>query len=294
MKQLIVLLSVMSVSLSPVFVRLSTAPSMVLVVYRVGLATLILTPYVLLRCRVELRTLSRRALALCVCSGIFLGLHFSAYFESLKHTGIAVAAVLVNTEVLFVTLGTVVFLKNRLSGKAWAAVLVTFAGSVIVSAADLTGGGSLLGNALALIGAVMGAAYTLVGTVCRRGGVSTTVYTYLLYLSATLTVMVLTLVSGTTLTGYDQPRNLLTTLGMAVFCTLLGHSVYSWGLKYLPASFVATAKLMEPVFAAGWGLILFQERPVPLVMAGGGVVILGIALYSRIAGREEGGEQIGS
>ena len=46
MKQLIVLLSVMSVSLSPVFVRLSTAPSMVLVVYRVGLATLILTPYV--------------------------------------------------------------------------------------------------------------------------------------------------------------------------------------------------------------------------------------------------------
>ena len=97
MKRLIVLLGVMAVSLSPVFVRLSTAPSMVLVLYRVAFATLILTPYVLLRCRAELRGMKRRELLLCMCSGIFLGLHFSAYFESLQHTSIAVAAVLVNT-----------------------------------------------------------------------------------------------------------------------------------------------------------------------------------------------------
>ena len=79
----------------------------------------------------------------------------------------------------------------------------------------------------------------------------------------------------------------MTTLGMAVFCTLMGHSVYSWGLKYLPASFIATAKLVEPVFAAVWGLILFRERPALLVVAGGAVVILGIALYSKIAGEEQ-------
>ena len=62
MKRLIVLLGVMAVSLSPVFVRLSTAPSMVLVLYRVAFATLILTPYVLLRCRAELRGMKRREL----------------------------------------------------------------------------------------------------------------------------------------------------------------------------------------------------------------------------------------
>lgn len=285
MKRLIVMFAVAAVSLSPVFVRLSSAPSMVLVVYRVSYAALILTPYVLLRCRKELRQLRRRELLLCVVSGIFLGLHFSAYFESLQHTSIAVAAVLVNTEAIFVTLGTVAFLKNRLSAKAWGAVLVTFAGSVVVAMADISGGGSLLGNALALIGAIMGAAYTLVGTVCRRGGISTTIYTYFVYLSAALTVLVLTLVSGVPLTGYE-PVNLLTTLGMAVCCTLMGHSVYSWGLKYLPASFIATVKLAEPVFAAVWGLILFAEYPAPLVIAGGAVVIAGVALYSRITGEE--------
>lgn len=281
MKHLIVLLGVAGVSLSPVFRRYSTGPSIILALYRVAFAALILTPYVLARHRRELFHLKRRELLLCVCSGIFLGLHFSAYFESLRLTSIAVAAVLVNTEALFVTLGSVVFLGSRLGRKAWLAVFITFAGSVVVALGDLAGGGSLTGNLLALLGALMGAAYTLVGTVCRRGGISNTVYTYLLYLSAALTVLVVSLASGLALTGYE-PVNLLTTLGMAVFCTLMGHSVYSWGLKYLPASFISTAKLMEPVLAAIWGLLLFAERPSLPVVAGGAVVILGIALYSRV------------
>lgn len=281
MKYLIVFLGVAGVSLSPVFRRYSTGPSMILALYRVSYATLILTPFVLARHRQELFHLRRRELLLCVCSGIFLGLHFSAYFESLHLTSIAVAAVLVNTEALFVTLGSVVFLKTRLSGKAWLAVFITFVGSVIVAMADLAGGGALKGNLMALLGAVMGAAYTLVGTICRKGGISNSVYTYLLYASAALTVLVISLLSGLPLTGYE-PVNLLTTLGMAVFCTLMGHSVYSWGLKYLPASFISTAKLLEPVLAAVWGLLLFAERPAPLVIAGGAIVILGIALYSRV------------
>ena len=45
MKHLIVMLGVMGVSLSPIFVRFSSAPSMVLVFYRVTYATLLLTPY---------------------------------------------------------------------------------------------------------------------------------------------------------------------------------------------------------------------------------------------------------
>ena len=290
MKRLIVLLGVAGVSLSAVLVRLSTAPSMVLVFYRVTLATLLLTPWVLLRCREEIRRLTRRELLLCLCSGLFLGLHFSAYFESLRHTSIAVSVVLVNTEVLFVCLGTVCLLRDRLPVRAWAAVGIAFAGSVVVAMADLSGGGSPLGAVLALAGAAFCAAYTLAGTVCRRGGISTTVYTYFVYLSAAVTVLAMNLASGQRLTGYG-PENLLTALGMAVFCTLLGHSVFSWGLKYLPASFVSTAKLLEPVFASVWGLLLFRERPTLPVLAGGAVVILGIVLYCRWNGETRQAEK---
>ena len=92
--------------------------------------------------------------------------------------------------------------------------------------------------------------------------------------------MAVTLAGGTPLTGYGAV-NALTALGMAVFCTLLGHSVFSWGLKYLPPAFISTVKLMEPVFASVWGLVLFAERPGLLTVLGGAVIICGIALYSR-------------
>ena len=69
---------------------------------------------------------------------------------------------------------------------------------------------------------------------------------------------------------------------MAVFCNLLGHSVFSWGLKYLPPSFVSTVKLLEPVFASVWAVFLFRELPEVPVLLGGFVVLAGIALYCRI------------
>lgn len=285
MKYLIVMLGAVGVSLSPIFVRLSDAPSLILVLYRLAFAALILTPYVFLRCRDELSKITWRELLICLLNGLILGLHFASYAEALRHTSITAAAVLVNTEAIFVTLGSAVFLKAVLSGKVWFAVLLTFAGSVVVAMADVsTGGGmALSGNLLALSGAVFGALNTVVGTICRRRGLSTMVYSYLLYTAAALTVLVFDAAMGMSLTGYG-PRTLLTTLGMAVCCTIGGHSIYSWGLKFLPASFVSTTKMMEPVFASVWGLILFREIPSILVILGAAVVITGVALYSRASG----------
>ena len=272
MKRLAVLLGVAGVSLSAVLVRWSTAPSLILVLYRVGMAAALLAPYTLLRHREELRTLARREVLLCLASGAFLGLHFAAYFESLRYTSIASSVVLVDTEVLFVALGTVLVLRQRLSGRAWLAVTLAFGGSVVI----------------ALSGALCMAVYTMIGTVCRKN-ISTTVYTFLVYCSAALTVLVIALFGGLPLTGYGA-ENVLTAFGMAVFCTLLGHSVFSWGLKYLPPAFISTAKLLEPVFASVWGLALFGERPGVLTLLGGAVIIAGVALYSRTTGRETEGK----
>ncbi len=70
---------------------------------------------------------------------------------------------------------------------------------------------------------------------------------------------------------------------MAVFCTLPGHSVFSWGLKYESAAFISAAKLLEPVFAGILGALLFREIPKTQVIVGGCVVILGVYVYSRFS-----------
>lgn len=282
MKRLVVILGVAGVSLSAVFVRWSTAPSLILVLYRVGLAALLMAPPLFLRHREE--RLTRRDLGLCLASGACLGLHFAAYFESLRFTSIASSVVLVDTEVLFVALGSVLLLGRRLTGRAWLAVLLAFGGSVVIATADTAAGpDAVRGDLIALSGALCMAVYTMIGAVCRKH-ISTAVYTFLVYCSAALTVLVIALWSGTPLAGYG-PVNLGTALGMAVFCTLLGHSVFSWGLKYLPPAFISTAKLLEPVLASAWGL-LFGERPGLPVLLGGAVIIAGVALYGRAASDE--------
>ena len=115
MKRIIVILGVLSLSLSSVMVRLSTAPSSVLVIYRVFFALMLLAPSVFLRHRQELQALSRKEWLLCLASGFFLGLHFVIGFESYRNTSIAAATVLINTEVLFVAVGSVLFLRQKLN-----------------------------------------------------------------------------------------------------------------------------------------------------------------------------------
>ena len=280
MKRLIVILGVLSLSLSSVMVRLSTAPSSILVIYRVFFTLLMLAPPLFLRHRQELMALTRQELLLCLASGFFLGLHFASGFESYRHTSIAAATVLINIEVFFVAIGSVLFLRQKLAKTAWFAIVLTFLGSVIVAFAGSVSGGALFGNLLAVSSALFMAFCTMIGTVCRRT-LSTTIYTFFIYLFAGLTVLLIALAGGTPLFGYE-PVNIYTTFAMAVFCNLLGHSVFSWGLKYLPPSFVSTVKLLEPVFASVWAVFLFRELPEVPVLLGGFVVLAGIALYCRI------------
>ena len=282
MRKLLVLLGVVGVSLSAPLIRISTAPSMVLVFYRVLIASVLLIPYALIRNREEFRQMGRKTALFCLMSGLFLGLHFASYFQALRYTSIASAVALVDTEVFFVAFMMFFFFREIIPLRAWAGILLTFTGSMLIALSDAGGGEHvLLGDLIALAGAACLAVYTILGKVCRKE-ITTTAYTTLVYSSAALTVLVILLCTGTPVLGYE-PVNWLSALGMAVFCTLLGHSVFNWALKYESAAFLSTVKLLEPVFAAILGVLLFREIPSKQVMLGGFIVILGVYVYSRFS-----------
>ena len=68
---------------------------------------------------------------------------------------------------------------------------------------------------------------------------------------------------------------------MAVFNSLLGHSIFNWSFKYLSPTLVAVIKLFQPVLSATWALLLLSELPTVNQVVGGAVVILGIYLYIK-------------
>ncbi len=278
MKKIIVILGVAGTSLSAIFARVSDAPATVLVFYRMLFSVLLLMPAVLSGAAKEWRSLSGKQLFLCILSGIFLGMHFTCYFESLNHTSISSSVVLVDTEVFFVALGGRLFLKEKLSKVGWLCVFITFLGSVIVAMGDMTGGG-LFGDLLALLGAGCSCVYTLIGRK-MRSAVSTTAYTCIVYFFAGIVVLTGSLGMGNTVFPISM-KNLLCGLGLAVFCTLLGHSIFSWGLKYEKASFVSTVKLLEPVFASVLGMLVFREIPTLSSALGGLMIVAGIIVLCR-------------
>ena len=277
--KLILLVGVLGISASAILVRFSQAPSGVLAVYRLGWTVLLLLPVVLLRCRAELKRVTGRDVLLCAASGICLAIHFLTWFESLKRTSVASSTVLVSTEVIFTALGFALFLKGKIPRMGIAAILLAFGGSALLALSGGGGAGELSGNLLALAAAAAAAFYTLIGRV-QRGHLSTTVYTFLTYLACYQTLLALTAGAGTPLLGYGG-RELLLGLALSVLCTLLGHSLFSWCLKYLSPSYVSAVKLCEPVFSALAAIPLFGEVPGPLQLTGGVVVLGAVLLYTR-------------
>lgn len=214
----------------------------------------------------------------CCISGFFLACHFSAYFESIRYTSIASSTVLVDTEVFFVALVTVFIFREKLSKAGAAGILLTFAGSVILAMSDSRAGSDVLhGDLLALSGAVFVSVYTLIGR-RQRTHMTTTLYTFLVYGTSSLVLAVFCAVGKMPLTGYEW-KDYGCAFGMAVFCTLLGHSIFSWGLKYVPAAFISTAKLGEPVFATLLGLLFFGQMPGMAQVIGGVIIIAGLWMY---------------
>lgn len=279
MTKLILVGGVLGTAFSAIFVRFAEAPSQVLAMYRMLFTVTLLLPMLLRTSRKEWRSLRPGTMLLCALSGIFLGLHFTCYFESLRLTSIASAVVLVDVEVFFVALGSILFLREKVSGGAWLGMAVTFGGSVIVALGDAGGTSSLLGDFLAVMGAVCSAAYTLIGRKCRER-LTTTLYTFFVYLFAGLTVLAGMAVQHVSPLGYGL-RDYAAALGMAVCCTLLGHSIFSWGLKYEKPSFVSIVKLLEPVFASLLGILFFCEIPSLSSVLGGVIVIGGILATVR-------------
>ena len=282
-----VIIGVLGVSFSAILVRFSDAPPMALVFYRIGFAALLMTVPGIRAFQREAGEIRRRDIIYSIISGFFLALHFAAYFTAVKETSIASAVVLVDAEVFFVAFIQRVFFKEKLSALSILGIVITFAGSVIIALGDASGTrGSLRGDLIALAGALCMGIYTVLGRQCRKD-MSTGAYTTIVYWTAALTALLWLVIGKTPVVGYSW-KDLGCAFGMTILCTLLGHSVFSWGLKYLPAAFVSTAKLLEPVFASLLGILFFRELPGLPAIAGGLVVIAGIWLTVRYMERGEG------
>ena len=278
-----IVIGVIGISLSSIFVRYANAPSAVTAAYRLLWTVLLMTPVSLCsrENRGEFKTAGRRNVVLSCISGVFLAVHFVLWFESLKHTSVASSTTLVCTEVIWVSLGWCLFMKGKLGWKPAVTIAVTFLGSVCIALADADRGQShLYGDLLSLASAIAVAVYMLLGRAVQQR-LSTGVYTYIVYCACAAGLLAICGIYRYDLFAYGWVTPAVG-LALSVFSTILGHSVFSWCLRYFSPAFVSASKLCEPVVAAALAIPLFGEYPSWLQLLGALVILAGVWYYARL------------
>jgi drug/metabolite transporter (DMT)-like permease len=288
---LVVAVGVFFTALSSIFIRLSDAPPLAIATYRMAFTSFLLLPLFLrehfrkktphTRPEIDRPVLGNgRAMAFSVLSGLLLAAHFALWITSLSYTSVASATVLVTTHPILVGIFGFFLFGERVTRTGAVLMVTAVAGGFLLVWEGLgDGGATATGDLLALAGAVTVSFYMLIGRYVRRH-LSVNHYTMIAYSVAFLALLILTASVGVPLWPYPL-QELLIFAALALFCTLLGHSLFSWALKYLPTSVVSTSILGEPVIASILAVFLFGEYPTTTTFVGGTIILLSIFFFVR-------------
>ncbi|WP_103019119.1 DMT family transporter [Salinibacter altiplanensis] len=281
-------LGVVSFAFAPILVRWAgDVPGVAIAVWRTVTAAAVLVPVAAVRSRSEMRRFASRDVLLIGAAGVFLGLHFIAWIESLSHTTVASASVLVTTSPIILAVLGYAVLGERLRRRTVLAIGVAVGGAGLIGWADAgtvaLGQGALLGNALALSGALLVSVYLLIGRVVRQK-VSWLAYVTPLYTVAALTALAAAILRGVPLLGYSWHFYALC-VGLALGPQVLGHGSFNYALQHVPAAIVGMLALLEPVGASLLAYGLFGEVPPPASIVGMGGVLAAVAV---VVWRREG------
>lgn len=287
---------ILAVSTAAIFIRYAQndSPSLVIAALRMSFASLMLAPLALWRHHSTLSALTRRQWGLALLAGSFLALHFAAWISSLEYTTVASSVVLVTTTPLWVALASPFVLKESIGRAAIIGMVVALLGGTIVALSDACTlqpqlacpgfAGQLdaraqWGNFLALAGAWMAAGYIVMGRQLR-GNMPLVPYIFVVYSMSSLVLLGIMLLFDHSPLGLPAVSYFWIFL-LALVPQLLGHSIFNWALRYLPASFVAVNLLGEPIGSTILAFFLLSETPSALELGGAAFILLGIYISSR-------------
>ena len=280
-KTLLVFLAVVGVSVSGPMVKWSLAcgasPVMVAFGRMLLSALLLLFPAIKSGELVAVLRAPRRQLGLACAAALLLALHYTAWMTSMSFSSTFVATALVCTQPLFVAALSGILLHEPIKREAIPGAIVAIIGAAAIGLLSMGGEqGSLLGDALALVGAIFIAGHWLCGRAARKN-LPAIGYMTFVYCVTALCLLVISPFTG----GFQVT---LSSLGgivvLAVVCTLGGHALMTYLLGFVSADVVSFALLGEPIGAAVWALLLFGEQVTLPLLIGGLTVIVGLAMYT--------------
>ena len=212
-----------------------------------------------------------------ICSLLFFTF---CYFQAIERMEMSVAAILLYTSPIWVTLMSVLFFKERLTLRRVAALVLAFGGCVLVSG---LGGGGLtpLGLLIGLCSGIGYGLYSILGSVALRKYEPLTVTTYAFLFSAAGSWFICRPAEMLSIASSLPPLSFaLDVLSIAVVTAVAPYLLYTLGLKNTPASKAAIMATVEPLVATVLGIVVFSEPLTPAAAAGIILILAAIVLLN--------------
>lgn len=280
--------AVLAVSWAGPLVRLADAPALSVAAWRMVFAVAFIAVVVAGRGSL-LRgvRLSGREWGLAVASGVLLAGHFWTWIASLDYTSVASSVVIVSLQPFIVALLSAWLLAERPTRAQWIGIGIAMAGAMTVGWGDFSAGPAVLfGDALAFLAAWLVAGYYLIGRVLRRK-LDLWAYIGVVYgIAALVLVAAMLATPSAPALGFSR-GTWWVFVALAAGPMMLGHTGVNYAIRYVPAYVANLFMLGEPIGATliAWALPAIREVPPPQTLAGGALILLGIALGSGVASR---------
>lgn len=271
--------AIVFIALSGPVIAATAAPVLAIAFWRCLIGSGLTGLWVAVRERDSFRSMTRREWRLTSISGVFLGLHFATWIPSLVFTSVAASTALVATQPIWAA-----FIARargvRISRGSWVGIWIALSGVLVLTGIDIrTDTRHLIGDALALAGAIFAAAYVSVGAEVRKS-VSTATMTFPLYGIAALTILPLMFIFQQDLIGFELDAWLMI-LGITLGAQLLGHTLMNKVLANSSATFVSLAILFEMPGAALVAAIWLGQTPPAAIYPAAALIIIGVVLVIR-------------
>lgn len=272
----VLLLGALTISWSPIGVRLSEVGPAATAFWRTMLATpVLLILWMVLRQKGELsQSADIKGLIL---ASLFFAADLLCWHSSITLTKVANAALFVNLAPLLVALFSWSVYGERFSRRFWTGLFIAIAGAALVVGSSFEASSERLkGDLLGILTAVFYAGYIL--SVDRlRHKHSTLCVTTFVTLGSTIPLLIGALLIGERII----PSNVYSwvpLVGLALGPQILGQGAIAFSLAFLPAAFSAVTLLLQPVVAGMLAWYLFGEELGIVELFGAVAILTGIVL----------------
>jgi drug/metabolite transporter (DMT)-like permease len=272
-----VAVAMVSVSFASIFIKWSESAPFVLAAYRLAFSCAMLLPFMFLTGGFSgIKSFNRKEVSLVMLSGLALTFHFGLWIVSLTLTLVSTSVILVTSHPIFVASVSHFLLKERVKRIAVIGILIAFSGVALISISDYSEGpGTILGDLMAFLGGICAGIYFLSGRVARQS-VAVAPYAFSVYGISSVLLFFSGAAAGDQLLVVDV-REIVLFLMLALLPTILGHTMFNYALRKVPAHIVSTSVLSEPVGASVLAYFLIPgEVPSLWIIAGGALVVGGL------------------